>query len=64
MVNETTIHFVMVGWIAQPTVGWVVQKVFFLQKEAGQPYDFCGVADWPTLDTLCSYFALNCIVDK
>ena len=24
------------------------EKAFLLQKEAGQPYDFCGVADWPT----------------
>ena len=36
---------------------WVQEsykKVFLLQKEAGQMYDFCGVADQPTLDNLCS----------
>ena len=52
---------------ARLTVGWdkkIVQKVFFSQKEAGWPYDFFGAADQPTLHNLCSYFALNHIIDN
>ena len=67
MVNETAVHFVMVSWIAQLTVsqeGKVVQRSVSLVKEAGQPYDFFGLADWPTLHNLCSCFALNHIVDN
>ena len=40
------------------------RKVFFLQKEAGQPYNFFGVANQPTLCDLCCYFALNHIIDN
>ena len=66
MVNETAVCFVMVSWIAWPTVGRGCKshkKVFLLQKEAGQLYDFFGVADRPTLCNLCSYFVLNHIID-
>ena len=32
MVTETAIHFVMVRWIAWPTVGQVIQKSVYLTK--------------------------------
>ena len=57
----------MGSWTSQPTVGQEkksYEKVFFLQKEAGWPYNFFGAADWPTLHNLCSYFALNSIIDN
>ena len=37
MVIETVVHLVMANWIAQLTIGLVVQKsVSFVQKEEGQ----------------------------
>ena len=65
--EEHSMPCVMVSWTAWLTVGWdakVIQKSVYLMKEAGQPYDFFGVANWPTLCNLCSYFVLNCIIDN
>ena len=67
MVNETAVCLVMVSWIAWLTVSWdkkLYIKAFLLQKEAGQPYDFFGAANWLNLHNLCYYFALNHILDN
>ena len=58
---------VMVSWTAQPSATLdkkVIQKSVYFMKEAGWPYNFFGAADWLTLHNLCSYFALNHIIDN
>ena len=64
MVIRTTHHCVMGCKIARM---WqsarhrltkkLYKKVFILQKEVCQPYDFCGVYSWPTLLNFRFYFA-------
>ena len=69
MVKETAVHpCVMVSWTAWLTVSLEqkshTKKCLSCKKQAGWPYDFFGVADWPTLHSLCSYFVLNHIIDN
>ena len=64
MVIRTTHHCVMGHEIARmwqsaehrPTEK-SYKKAFILQKEVCQPYDFCGMYNWPTLPNFCFYFA-------
>ena len=56
MVTETAIHFVMVRWIARPTVSQVIQKSVFLTKISRSAVQFLWNVQLADFEQLMLFF--------